>query len=74
MLSPSIDGSPTFHTHSINATPYSAGRLKVIRSPGALLLVSRCASAQPGDYIIIYSIGSDVWTDGWNCSREKCAR
>jgi SAM-dependent methyltransferase len=33
-----------------------------MRSFGALLLVSMCASAQPGEYNILYSSGSEVFT------------
>lgn len=36
--------------------------LKVMRSFGALLLVSVCASAQPSEYNILYSGGSEVFT------------
>ncbi len=46
----------------MNAMAFPASRLKVMRSLGALLLVSMCASAQPGDYNILYSSGSDVFT------------
>ncbi len=42
--------------------PFPASRLKVMRSLGALLRVSVCASAQAGVYNILYSSGSDVFT------------